>query len=241
MTHPTLPAHPKPAPDAACPFLGISSDPATRFVFPSAGHRCFAAGKPVHINETKQARDCLTPAHPTCSLFVQAPLKPTVEQPQEPARLGGRRMGAVLVAIVLILLVGGGALAATGNLPGVGPSPTAEPTAEPTPEPTAEPTPQPTPAPTHQPTPQPTLAPAPTESASAAPTPIVAPSPAPTVATQTTGRPGPGQFAYPVQHDDTLVEIANRFGVTVAAIVKLNGLADKNVIITGTTLQIPAL
>ena len=233
MTHPTLPAHPKPAPDAACPFLGISSDPATRFVFPSAGHRCFAAGKPVHINETKQARDCLTPAHPTCSLFVQAPLKPTVEQPQEPARLGGRRLGAVLVAIALILLVGGGALAATGNLPGVGPSPTAEPTAEPTP--------QPTPIPTLQPTPQPTLAPAPTESASAAPPPSVAPSPAPTVATQTTGRPGPGQFAYPVQHDDTLVEIANRFGVTVAAIVKLNGLADKNVIITGTTLQIPAL
>ncbi len=247
---------PAPAPAAACPFLGISSDPATRFVFPSAGHRCFAAGKAVHINETKQAKDCLTAQHVTCTLFVQAPSKPVAGQPEAPDNAGGgmgrKRLGALLLGILLILLICGGALAATGNLPAIGaaatPEPTAQPTAQPTTQPTTQPTPQPTPQPTTQPTTQPTAEPTPTPQPTPDPAGTASPppatpvaTPAPTVATQTTGRPGPGQFAYSVQHDDTLMSIANRFGVTVQAIAALNHIPNPGHIVTGTTIQIPAL
>ena len=240
--------------ESACPYLGISSDPATRFAFPSDGHRCYATGKTVHINQSKQSRDCLTGQHVTCSLFVQAvPSARTETRPKPDATTDrptggrqGKRSLAVILAILLIAVAASAVLAATGQLQGLGITTAATATPAPTPAPTAAPTPMPTPKPTPKPTPEPT--PAPTPTLTPQPTPIPTPEPTATptptgTPAQTTppGRPGPGQFAYMVRSGETLTILADRFGVTVNAIVALNGIKDKNMIITGTTLLIPAL
>ena len=52
--------------------------------------------------------------------------------------------------------------------------------------------------------------------------------------------PGPGQFLYVVKVGETLSDLALRFGVTVDAIVLANHLPDRNLIITGQHLIIPA-
>jgi LysM repeat protein len=74
----------------------------------------------------------------------------------------------------------------------------------------------------------------------ASPTPV--PTAVPTVGpTPTTGPVPPGGFTYCVQWGDTLFSIARRFGVTVDAIVKANGLANPNQIRAGQVLIIPGL
>jgi LysM repeat protein len=42
-----------------------------------------------------------------------------------------------------------------------------------------------------------------------------------------------------VQAGDTLIDIAARFGTTVEALVQLNGLEDPDVILYGSTLNVP--
>jgi LysM repeat protein len=254
--------------EVACPYLGLQSDRATHFAFPSEGQRCFAAGKAVHINEAKQARHCLTGQHVTCSLYVQAvpaaasvakrpAPDPTTDRPRRSGRR--KRVLAVILVLLLILAAATAGLAATGRLAGFGfgaftglpaamAEPTPVPTPQPTPEPTAEPTPTPTPAPTDTPAPSPTPTPSPDPSATASATPAPAQTPkaAPTASsaaagTLPPGRPGRGQFSYTVETGDTLSGLAARFGVTVDAIATLNHLANPSHIITGTTLLIPAL
>jgi len=72
----------------------------------------------------------------------------------------------------------------------------------------------------------------------ASPTPV--PTAVPTVV-PTPGPQPPGGFTYCVQWGDTLFSIARRFGVTVDAIVKANGLANPNQIRAGQVLIIPGL
>ncbi len=100
--------------------------------------------------------------------------------------------------------------------PTLTPRPTTTPTATPTPEPTA------TPAPTATPTPEPTATPAPTAT----------PTPEPTVA---------GPRRYTVQSGDTLRAIAERFGVTIEAILQANNLtpAQGDNLRVGQELTIP--
>jgi LysM repeat protein len=50
-----------------------------------------------------------------------------------------------------------------------------------------------------------------------------------------------GGVTYTVQFGDTLSEIAERFGVPVAAIAEANGLADPHLIVEGQTLTIPVV
>jgi len=83
--------------------------------------------------------------------------------------------------------------------------------------PTATPTPSPTPTPT--PTPSPTATPAPT------------PAQAPTTGTQS--------VEYIVQSGDTLLRIANRFGVTTQQIISFNSISNPNLIRVGQRLLIP--
>ncbi|GAG35833.1 unnamed protein product, partial [marine sediment metagenome] len=59
-----------------------------------------------------------------------------------------------------------------------------------------------------------------------------APSPTPLA-------PPGGTTDYEVQPGDTLIDIAARFGTTVEALVQLNGLEDPNVILYGSTLNVP--
>jgi len=98
-------------------------------------------------------------------------------------------------------------------------SPTATPTATPTPtaSPTASPTPEATASPTASPTPE------------ATPTPTPTPTPEP-----------PPFIEYEVQSGDTLSSIAQTFGTTIDEIVRLNGLASQDVIISvGQKLLVP--
>jgi LysM repeat protein len=75
--------------------------------------------------------------------------------------------------------------------------------------------------------------------------------PAPSTPTTAPGRPtstpvppgptpAPGGQSYTVQPGDNLSRIAARFGVTVQAIVQLNGIANPNLIFVGQVLRIPA-
>jgi LysM repeat protein len=88
-----------------------------------------------------------------------------------------------------------------------------------TPPPTVAPSATPIPTPTPVPTPSPTAAPTPT------------PEPTPT--------PAPTPIVYVVKAGDQLARIAERYGVTVAAIVKANSLKDPNLITVGQKLIIP--
>ena len=108
----------------------------------------------------------------------------------------------------------------------IGPD-TPTPTASPTPTPTATPTKSPTPTPTATKTPAPTKSPTPTPSATKSPT----ATPTPTA----TAKPS----TYTVVSGDTLTKIANRFGVTQAALMAANKITNANSIQLGQKLVIP--
>jgi nucleoid-associated protein YgaU len=57
--------------------------------------------------------------------------------------------------------------------------------------------------------------------------------------TTTTTTVAPGDFLYVVQPGDTLFQIAQRFSITVEAIVERNGLASPDDIEAGQSLEIP--
>lgn len=57
--------------------------------------------------------------------------------------------------------------------------------------------------------------------------------------TSTTTTVAPGDFLYVVQSGDTLGKIAERFSVTVVAIVERNGLSSPDDIQAGQSLEIP--
>ena len=104
-----------------------------------------------------------------------------------------------------------------------------------TPAPTATPTPTPTATPTKSPTPTPTVtkSPTPTPTATKSPTPVATKSPTPTPTA--TAKPS----TYTVVSGDTLTKIANRFGVTLAALMAANKITNANSIQLGQKLVIP--
>ena len=143
---------------------------------------------------------------------------------------------ALLVASVLALWL----LIQPPGLPGgeageeaVLPLPTVTPAALTSPTPTPSATPTATPTSTPSPTASPT--PAATTSPTASPTPQATPSPTPT--------PTPEQppfTEYEVQSGDTLSSIAQAFGTTVDELVRVNGFASQDVIISvGQKLLVP--
>jgi membrane peptidoglycan carboxypeptidase len=74
------------------------------------------------------------------------------------------------------------------------------------------------------------------------PTPTPSPTPEPTATPEPTPEPSadPGEvFYYTIQPGDTLEDIANRFGTTVAAIVALNGLDPDDPLIPGKVIALP--
>jgi LysM repeat protein len=118
----------------------------------------------------------------------------------------------------------------TSPAPTLTPSPTvtATPTATDTPTPTATPTATKTSTPTRTPTPAPTATP------TSSPTPTETPSPEPSPSAS----PSPTPFVYVVQSGDNLYDIAQRFGVTVDAIMAANNLTSTRLRV-GQTLIIP--
>jgi hypothetical protein len=75
----------KTAPGALCPYLGLADDRDSRFSYPEAAHRCFAAGRAAPITVEHQSAYCLTQGYPTCSRYVEpAPDELSAPSPVSP-------------------------------------------------------------------------------------------------------------------------------------------------------------
>jgi nucleoid-associated protein YgaU len=144
----------------------------------------------------------------------EAASQPDGGPPRRPSRLRG-----ILIGLVTIVAVGAVGFVAGLLLPTVIPGPGIEsvtPGPSATPDATSTPMPTATPVPTATPTPEPT------------PSPTAEPT------------PGPTPVTYVVKAGDTLLSIAERYGVTAAAIQRENDISDPNLIRVGQRLTIPA-
>ena len=235
------------APVPVCPYLGLTDDPQTHFAFPSSAQRCHASRRPATIESAKQARDCLTEAHVACSRYrppVASAGAATVSlaalkanAPHRPGgRMSGRRSVNTMVIVILAVLAAMGGIAIGWRLAGTlntgavvsGGSPTAGASAAPA-SATAAP---PSAAPSLTPSASPSMAP----SASPSPT----PSPAPTRAPSRSPSATQALVTHQIKRGETLTIIAARYGVTVAALQKANGITDPSLILVGQILVIPA-
>ena len=222
-----------PGADVACPYLGLIDDRATRFTYPSAGHRCYATARPSTIDIPKQGRDCLTAEHVTCPRYHPQVLAAPTEHvridsdlavSRSPGRRAGRRLARIalillaLIGTVLVgLLIGAGLAAQLVSRDGTTPAPSAlaGDASPPTAVVSATPT-MPSPSPT------------PSAAASASPEPSATPDPSPS-----------GPVIHVVEVGQNLTMIAQRYGVTVAALKKANSITDPNLIFVGQKLVIP--
>jgi len=160
--------------------------------------------------------------------------EPKPQRPPKAASAGGSRGNLWFVlGIMAVLFVAGGGAFLLGAFKGSGtgivtPTPTPTPSVEASVDASVEPSvvPSDSTEPSAVPTDAPTAAPTDAPTATPAPTPVIT--------------AGPGQFIYVVKVGETLSDLASRFGVTVEAIVAANHLPDKNLIITGQHLIIPA-
>ena len=230
-------------PGTICPYLLVAAGH-WRNAEPSREHVCAAEAEPIPIGLETQRRLCFGD-HTVCRRYEGAvaayraavplvPLRPVartvpvvVDRGRPPLPLphvGDRRLLgqavlalAMIAAVVALLLArlgptAGGAAQASGS-PSLGASAgVASPSASPSLPPSASPSPAPTPTPT------------------ASPKATRKPSPSP--------GGGSGQ-TYTVKPGDTLSSIALKFGTTVKALSKLNGITDPSLIRSGQVLKIP--
>lgn len=78
-----------------------------------------------------------------------------------------------------------------------------------------------------------------TETATVTPESTASPTPSPTPTPEATPTPTPAPQTYTVQAGDTLLGIAERFGITVEDLQARNELADPNNIFVGQKLELP--
>ena len=231
--------------DRICPYLALADDGRTVVDGFDAEHRCHALTPPASLDRTRQVQLCLTEAHARCDRFAAARTawlaassglprvapdvafgrtrlilepEPAWRNLSSPPVTRVRRrtllIGAVGGALVVLVLLGN-ALGILGGAPRSTPSPTPFPSASPS------------------------LAATPTGVSTSSPTPpsaTVAPTAVPTPAPSATAAPTPR--TYVVQANDNLGQIAARFGTTVQAIMKANGLTS-DIINVGQVLIIP--
>jgi LysM repeat protein len=237
-----------------CPFL-VADTGGWRLDMPTRDHRCAAFSPPAALSPEKQARLCLTPAHTGCATYLASLTARTERLGAAPVRRATRwglarttsviedpggirtRLLAILLdrrrwpaipAVILVTTLF--VLALSGFRAGVPTSPVA--TATPgavvassaaTPPATSRPAETPAPEPSTSESTAPETAPPPTVKPSAAPAPL----------------PSATARTYRVKSGDTLTAIAARFGTTVAAIVELNDLPNRNALSVGQILLIP--
>lgn len=230
----------------SCPLLGLPDDELSRFSYPSVGHRCRADDRPRPIDLGHQASFCLAAMYPECPRYRAAavsrrPGAATAEASgialeraragigapgghgrQPPGRTSRRRRVAAMVLVGAVLAAAAyfasPAIAAWMRQVGAeagapSPSPSTAPPATPAPTMT-------TPAPTPTATRAPTATPSPTR------TPARTPAATPQI--------------HVVVRGETLGVIAARYGVTMAAVKKANGITDVGLIYVGQRLVIPS-
>jgi LysM repeat protein len=240
--------------DRVCPLLALAADRRTVMDGVDASHRCHALPEPLSLERQLQAQVCLTPTYDRCERYLQhvarrgaSPGRSAIADgfvstrmllAPEPAWRGiagraRRTRSARAMAIgggVIAVGVAGAALAGpivSGGISLLDASTAPPATASPiptvaSPRPSASPTPTAMPSPSVTPSPQPDVSPP-----ASTPAPTAEPPPPPVVRT------------YVVQAGDTLAEIAQEFGTTVAALQQTNGIEDPNEIIIGQVLVIP--
>lgn len=218
--------------DPICPWLGLPDDPSTHFSFATEAHRCHAARRPFAPDRAKQARDCVTAAHVSCSRYrprsepsrggrllrvaiveesVRSAPVATGTVGVRPVRAGHRTGGAlrlILFAILVLLAILGGQQLGSWLAAQVA-----------------------------------SVAPAVTSSAQPSTTPMSTVAPTPTADPMAEPTAGLSPLATPVVHvivlNETLSGIARRYGVTVDALRAANGITDPNLIVVGQRLVIP--
>jgi LysM repeat protein len=231
-------------PRTICPYLLVATGH-WRNAEPSRDHVCTAEPEVIPIGLETQRRLCFGD-HEACRRHEDAvaayraavplvPLRPivrttpvVVDRGRPPIPLphivDRRTLGQAVLALAMIGAVVALLVARLG--PGTGvPGPTGTPGASASAIVAGSPTPGATVAPTPT-TPRPSATAAPSPAATATPRPTAKPSPS-------TGR------TYTVKPGDTLSSIAARFGTTVKALQKLNGIADPSLIHPGQVLKIP--
>jgi LysM repeat protein len=252
-----------PATARLCPYL--LADGGWRAAAAASEHRCTALRPPTKLAADKQRRLCLTTDHTGCPTFLAAaeeragraapraapvsrPIAMTAPVVIERSRSllsfestpGSRRWGQI--GLVLLMLValgavivarsGGDGTPPAGGVESVVSSPSA------TTDGGALATTVPPPATT---VPPPATTPGPSD---ASPSGSAAPSDGPNATSAVTQPPTTAPTAsagttYTVKRGDTLSSLAVRFGVSVAAIQELNGIADPSLIRVGEVLRIP--
>ena len=166
--------------------------------------------------------DLTSPSATVTTLRAAEPLVPgrvipvPAPQVEAPTKRRGSRLRALVIGLVLLAIVGGAGFAIGYVLPSVllplpaANAPTATPALSPSPTAAVE---TPTPEPTATPTPTPTATPTP--------------------------RPTATPLVYIVKAGDQLQRIANKYGVTLKALMDANGIKNANLIIIGQKLIIP--
>ena len=239
--------------DVVCPYLR-SPDGTWRRTRPQRDHRCWAQSPPAPLSALTQARLCLTVTHTGCAYYTAELERRADELARDriaPERLSGSRFGALvqpvplamdvpgehrlpstptgrarLVAIALVGILSVAVLAGGIYVLGSGPAATPPIIGRASPTAIASVPLSTTPA---------TLAPTPDQTQRASPPPSVlpTPTPGPSASTPAIAR------TYKVKPGDTLRSIAQRFGVTKAALLAVNSLGNPPVLTPGDFINIP--
>jgi LysM repeat protein len=237
--------------DHVCPLLALAGDRHAAVDGVDDGHRCHAEDPPAPLDRAMQAQLCLTTGYDRCERYLAFVARSGSGVPgrssagdgfvstrlllaPQPAwrgiagRTRGSRPAIVIGSVVGLAVIGITGATVAGALLDGDPTPTpavsqaAVATPSPTTRPTATVRPTATPTPTIEPTAVPTAAP------TAVPTPVPTVVPTP-----------PPQQTYTVVAGDTLADIAQRFGTSVAALQEANGIEDPDEITVGQVLVIP--
>lgn len=233
-----------------CPYL--LTETGWRAPTPTGEHRCTAVEPPARLASEKQARLCLVAEHSDCATYLAArvaraasgvpggttrrPIARTAPIVVERSRAllpvdldaGARRWGQaglvvlMLVALVAVVVARSGAGSSPGAVDGVGGSPAATGPAAPSSSSEATPSDEATPG-------SPAATPA-------SPAPGATPTPG---AVESAGPSPSAGGTYTVRRGDTLSAIAVRFGTTVAALQRANGITDPSLLRVGQVLRIP--